>query len=336
MAGANTGKTSRAPRAIKIRPEDAGEPVYVITGVCGRLGRLLARRLHRIGPVIGIDRRPFADRPKDVEHVQYPLKRKVVRDVFRRRNIRAVIHLGMMHDPRKKAETHHAWNVEGFAKLLEYCASYGVSKLVLLSSASLYGSRPSNPQLLTEEASLMAASRFPQISGQVEVDMLAQSFFWRHPDCETVILRPSSIIGRVRNGPSKYLRLDRPPVILGFDPMVQLVHELDVVDAIDEALVPKARGVFNIAGPTAAPLSAILERLGRRPIPFPGFTARRIAHRLFKMKLSNFPEGEIDFIQYQCLVDDSRAQDLLGYRARRSMGEILGDLAERDELCLVP
>ena len=59
----------------------------VITGIAGRLGRLLARRLHRDGrfQVIGIDRREFLGKPKDIEHYQVDLRSKKVIEVEDRR-----------------------------------------------------------------------------------------------------------------------------------------------------------------------------------------------------------------------------------------------------------
>ena len=39
----------------------------VITGIAGRLGRLLARRLHRDYPVVGIYRRDFPGKPRDID-----------------------------------------------------------------------------------------------------------------------------------------------------------------------------------------------------------------------------------------------------------------------------
>lgn len=323
---------TRRGTARRASPEEPPAGAFVVTGACGRLGRLLVRRLHREGPVIAVDRRPFPERPKDVLHVPYPLRRKKVRDIFRKTPIRAVVHLGIMHDPRKKTETHHAWNVEGFSKLLEYCAAYGVPKLVVMSSASLYGARPANPQYITEEAPLMAGSRFAWLGGQVEVDMLAQSFFWREPGCETVILRPSPIIGKVRNASSNYFRLDRCPTIMGFDPLIQPLHELDLIDAVIAALRPGVRGVFNLAGPTAAPLSGLLGRLGRRTVPVPHLLARPLLRRLFDMKLAGFPAGEVDFVQFQCLVDDTRARTTLGFVPRRTVGQILEDIADPDVL----
>ncbi|HEX7665369.1 MAG TPA: hypothetical protein VF407_12680, partial [Polyangiaceae bacterium] len=54
--------------------EARDEQPIVITGICGRLGKRLARVLHRERPVIGVDRRAFPDRPKDILHAQLDLR----------------------------------------------------------------------------------------------------------------------------------------------------------------------------------------------------------------------------------------------------------------------
>ena len=285
----------------------------VITGVCGRLGRSVARVLHRERPVVGVDRRDFIGKPKDIEHQKLDLRRKKLRDVFRSGDVEAVIHLGVMHDPRAPQSEHHSWNVEGFGKLLEYVAQFDVKKLVVLSSANVYGPQPHNPQFLTEEAPLLGGARFSEIRDLIEVDMLAQSFFWKHPDVQTVILRPVHILGRVRNAASNFLRLPRVPTLLGYDPMVQVIHEADVVSAIIAALAPEARGIFNLAGPEPMPLSHLLRILGRPTLPVPYSLAKPLMNRLWSLHLTSFPTPELDHIRYVCMVDDRRARDVLGY-----------------------
>ena len=304
-------------------PLFAGEGAVLITGICGRLGRLVARRLHRVGSVVGIDRRPFHGKPKDVVHHQFDLRRKKTRDVFRAGGIKAVVHLGVMHDPRASRKEHYSWNVVAFQKLLEYMTQYGVPKLVLLSSANVYGPSPDNPQFLTEEAPLLGAQHFSEIRDLVEVDMLAQSFFWKHPEIETVILRPCHILGTVRNAPSNYLRLERPWSMLGFDPMIQVIHERDVAAALELALAPGMRGIFNLKGPGEVPLSRILRILGKVPQRIPMTVAKPLLERMWDLRMTSFPVPELDHIRYVCMVDDSRAREVLGYRPRYSLEETI-------------
>jgi UDP-glucose 4-epimerase len=319
------GAPPRRPRRPAAAQDTAG--VILVTGICGRLGRLVARVLHRGGHplddarVVGIDRRPFDGRPKDIVHHQFDLRRKKTRDVFRSANVRAVVHLGVMHDLRASDKEHHSWNVAGFQKLLDYLAEFGTPKLIVLSSANVYGPQPDNPQFLTEEAPLLGAQSFSQIRDLVEVDMLAQSFFWRHPATETVILRPCHILGAVRNAPSNFLRLERPLTVLGYDPMVQVIHERDVVHAIVLALAPGVRGIFNLKGPGEVPLSRLLRLLDRRPVPVPGPLAETALSRLFRYRLTSFPAPELDHIRYVCMVDDARARSTLGFAPRYGLEE---------------
>jgi UDP-glucose 4-epimerase len=299
------------------------EPGVVVTGVCGRLGRRVCRALHRETKVIGIDRRAFPDKPKDVDHWQVDLRRKKTQDVFRggARAVMAVVHLGVMHDPRASQSEHHSWNVSGFAKLLDYVATYKIPKLVVLSSANVYGPQPDNAQFLSEEAPLLGGQHFPEIRDLIEVDMLAQSFFWKHPETETVVLRPVHILGSVHNAPSNYLRLPMIPRLLGFDPMVQVVHEDDVVHAIRLALRPGVKGIFNVAGPDPLPLSRLIDTLGRPSLPVPHMMAKMTLQSLYKWRLSSFPAPELDFIRYVCMVDDRRAREELGYSPRKALEE---------------
>ncbi len=296
-----------------------------MTGLAGRMGRLVALRLHRLGlyQVVGIDRRPIADLPKDVEHLQVDIRSRRARDVFRAGPVDAFIHVGLMHDPRKSRDELHSWNVVGTARLLEYCADFQVRKVVFLSTASVYGPRPDNAQFLTEEAPLLASQDFPAIRDLIEADMQATAFFWqsRGKDIEAVVLRPVHILGKVRNAASNYLRLPRLPVMMGFDPMIQIIHEEDVARAIVMCLKPGIHGVMNLTGPGEAPLSVIIRELGKTAIPLPGPLLQPALKALWRFHLTSFPVPELAHLKYICMVDGSRARRVLGFRPRYSIKE---------------
>lgn len=291
---------------------DAELGPVVVTGICGRLGRDLSRMLHRRRKVIGVDRRSFVDPPGDVEHHQMDIRSNKAREVFRH-GVSAVVHLGVMHDPHESSALHHDFNIVGLQKVLEYVEAYKIPKLLLLSSANVYGPRPDNPQLIREDAPLLGAGPFSDIRDLVELDMLVSAFHWRNPGTETVILRPAHILGTVKNAPSNYLRLDVVPTLLGFDPMMQVVHQRDVVSAIELGLVPGVRGTFNIGGPEPLPLSRALSLLGRPVVAVPHTLAKAAVKNLFRFRLTSFPAPELDFIRYVCMVDDGKARAELGY-----------------------
>ncbi len=296
----------------------------LLTGIAGSLGQLTARILHRSFNVVGVDRRPWTSRAKDIVHVRLDIRRKGLENVFRKHRPEMVVHLGVMHDPRQSSAEHHTFNVVGTTRLLEHCHRYGVKKVVFLSSANVYGpGGVGSHGFLTEEQPLLGAQHFPELRDLIAVDMLAQGFLWKHPDIETVVLRPVHILGRVRNAPSNYLRLPTVPTLWGFDPMVQVIHEEDVVESIRLALQTSARGVFNVVGPGALPLSMAIDEVGGRRLSLPEPLARPVLERLWRLRLTSFPAPELDHIKYSCLVDGHLAQDALAFVARRTLQDTL-------------
>ena len=293
-----------------------------VTGVCSALGRRLTRRLHRGGRVVGIDERGFPDRPRDVVHHRVEFWRKRVRDALRREPIGAVVHLVGYHDDRSDS-LDRARNIGGFKLLLDHVRELGIHKLVLMSTAALYGPRPDNPQLLGEDAPLLGSSTSASRRGLTELDMLAQSFLWKHPDVDTVILRPVNILGPMDNASSSYFRLSPVPTVLGFDPMVQLLHVDDVVDAILLALRPGVRGVFNLAGAPPVALSKALARLGRSTLPLPYAVARAALDGAHRLGLAAALGTDVEHLRYVCMVDDQRARQVLGYRPRFDLDQTL-------------
>jgi len=316
----SSGKPKKPARKKK---KPASRPI-VITGISGNLGRTLTRKLHTENPIIGIDTRPFDGKPKDVTHYQIDVRRRRAEDIFRKKDIKALVHLGLVHRPVPGEPIYREWNVRGTVKLLEYCQTYNIPKVVLISTAYVYGADPGNPNFMSEDAPLLGAEDYPEMRALIEWDMYAQSFFWKHPDIETVILRPVHVIGpNVRNAPTNYLRLKHPPTILGFDPMVQFIHEEDLIQAILLALEPDRRGVFNIVGPGEIRISTVLQELNRTPIPIPHLVAKPILSRAWRLGISNFPPGELPHLMYPSMVDGQRAKDVLGFRPNYSLKETI-------------
>ena len=215
----------------------------------------------------------------------------------------------------------------GTQTLLSLCERYQIPKAVILSSANVYGPRPGNPQFLKEDTPLLGSESFYALRDPVSVDLAAQSFFWKHPEVETVILRPVHIVGRLENSVSRYLRQPIVPTVLGFDPMVQVIHEEDLVQGIHRALLPGLRGVFNLAGPGTVPLRTLLELAGKKTFPVPGAALRAGMRLAWRMRLGAFTPPEIARIQFVSTVDDTLSREVLRFRPEYSLEETLDYLS---------
>jgi len=136
-------------------PRDA----VLLTGISGNLGRALTKLLHRDHRVVGIDRRPFIGRPKDIEVHQLDIRKKKIEDVFRRGEIKALIHMGIMHDPRLPPSEHHSFNVLGTRAMSNRKRIWiiilllGVAALTVLLPVIVFGHRghpPPPPEYVCE------------------------------------------------------------------------------------------------------------------------------------------------------------------------------------------
>jgi UDP-glucose 4-epimerase len=296
----------------------------LLTGISGRLGRRMAMRLHRNHTVVGIDERPCPGLPQGLSHHQVDLRRRAAEDAFRQGKFDALVHMGVVHNFRISSEQLYSRNVIGTETLLRFASKYGVKKVILLSSGDVYGPMPTNSHFIDEDAPLMASQRFPEIRTLIAVDRAAQSFFWRQAEIETVILRPCHIVGpHVRNAASNYLRLRLIPTLMGFDPMLQLIHEDDLLRMVEAALKQGVRGVFNLAGTEPVPLSRMLRVLGKPTLPLPHMLLRAFLERAWRYRLVSFPAPELDHIRFNAVLDTRRAREVLGIQPERSLYEIL-------------
>ncbi len=300
----------------------------LVTGISGRLGRFLVKRLHREFNVIGLDRRRTKSLPKDVLHYKIDIRRNRVEDIFRNNKIDAIFHLGVMHNLRQNEKEHHDFNIIGTTRLLEYAEKYKVKKFIFLSSTNVYGPKSTNSQFLSENEPLMAGANFSAIRDLVDLDMLVTSYFWKAPKLEIIILRAAHILGNLNNAPSNYLRLSSPiPTIMGFDPMMQVIHQSDLADALIQAYKTKgAKGIFNIASKGELPISQMIKYMNKSRLPIPDPMLKLALSQMWLAKLSSFPARELDHIKYICMGDTKRASEILNFKPKYTITDAIDSL----------
>ncbi len=112
---------------------------------------------------------------------------------------------------------------------------------------------------------------------------------------------------------ASFLRGRFVPMVLGFDPLFQFLHEDDAADAIVAALGARLRGIFNVAGPQPLPLGVIVKEAGRIALPLP---ERVLALLLGRGGLPRLSRAALSHIKYPLVVDASLFRKETGFHHR--------------------
>ncbi len=316
----------------KIRGVRASQVKNVlITGVTSTIGRMLAEQFYfdeRVGKIIGvaIDPKPYYFEDYSPERFVYiranilkyrELNNLFLSEVFKNSKINTVVHLAFVTSTRFTPEEAYNINVEGTRNLLLRCIETGtIKKFVFKSSMIVYKIRPHTPVLLDEEAELnLDPNADPWIKNRVDADMICRSMM-DNPKMDIVVLRFSNIIGRnITSELNEFFDMKPCLVPMGYNPMVNLIHAKDVVNAIQLAVHKKVRGVFNIGGRETAPLRTFLYYNKNTPVPLPHPLLGPVYGFINKIGLTSYYYPvEKDLLRFTALPDWSKAQKVLGYR----------------------
>lgn len=299
----------------------------LIPGMAGHIGRRVALQLHELGhQVVGIDARPWADRPRGIPLYAHDLRKRATEDVFRTIRPEAVVHLGTMSALTAAGEERYRINLGGTQAVFEHSHTYGAKHVIFVGRHTFYGAGPDTPLYHTEEEPPQALANYPELADLVAADLYAQTALWRYPGLTTTILRVCYTLGPSGHGTlGNFVRGRRVPSVLGFDPLFQFIHEDDAADAVVKTLEKMPRGVFNVAGPQPLPLSVIIRELRRSHWPLP---EALLAFALGRGGLPNLPRGALLHIKYPIVIDGRNFREATGFRHAFDELEVLRQFRE--------
>jgi UDP-glucose 4-epimerase len=170
-----------------------------------------------------------------------------------------------------------------------------------------------------EEMPLKAPRHYRFVRDKGEVEELIVKHRRKHPETCITVLRMCSILGpTVKNFITEYLRRPVCMTLLGYDPLFQLVHENDVIEAFELAMEKDLSRAFNIVGPGVLPLTTIIKLAGRVTLPVAHPAAYPMVQAAWLAGLSPVPGPHLDYIRYLWVADGDRAYRELGFRPRHS------------------
>ncbi|HEX2804854.1 MAG TPA: NAD-dependent epimerase/dehydratase family protein, partial [Kineosporiaceae bacterium] len=295
----------------------------LVAGVSRYLGGRFARILTAdpaVSRVIGVDVVPPPHDIGDAEFVRADIRNPVIAKVISQAAVDTVVHMNVIATPTGAGGrvSMKEINVIGTMQLLAACQKApGVRRLVVKSSAGVYGSSSRDPAMFTEETGAKVLPRTGWGKDSVEVEGYVRGFSRRRPDVEVVQLRLANFIGPgIHTAITDYFSLPVIPTVLGFDPRLQFVHEDDGLEALRLATVGSATGVINVADDGVLLLSQAAHLAGRPTLPVPSSVSGLVGQVLRRFGLADFTADQIQFMSYGRVLDTTKMRSVLGFEPR--------------------
>lgn len=321
--------STKLPR--RIHP---AQRVVAITGSASFLGSQLLKRLSedpRYVRLISVDIRQLKTHISDrVEHhtvdLTQPTSGAHLARLFSEANVDTVVHLAFLGNPTHQLDWAHEFETIGTLHILNAAAACRVAKVIVWSQSILYGPHAENPFRLNESAPLRGIAQTPFFDDKLEVERLIERFEQENSTCTVTMLRTAPILGRhIGNLVSRYFQRTWVPVLAGYDPLMQLLHEEDAISAFKLVADADFPGTYNIASKDVLPLRTLIALAGKFPLPIPLVAATQITNLLWLTQLSLAPAPFLSFLRYACIAETKKSEETLGFRPRYDIRAVVND-----------
>ncbi|MEX2196992.1 MAG: NAD-dependent epimerase/dehydratase family protein [Thermoleophilaceae bacterium] len=253
-------------------PQDSRR--ILITGISTYWGGRLAQALEEneeIETIVGVDSEDPTRELERTEFVRVGTQHALLRRLVDAAGIDTVIDTRLVVDSATTSpRLAHENNVIGTMNILAACAGpeSTVRKLVFKSSTHFYGCEQDDPAFFTESMGRPHAPQTPIERDIVEAEAAVAEFAEKNPRVSVSLLRFSNVVGPdVRTSHTRLFSLPVVPMILGFDPRYQFVHEDDVVAALAHSAGHDLPGIYNVAADGVLAFTEVCGLLGKRYAP---------------------------------------------------------------------
>jgi UDP-glucose 4-epimerase len=310
----------------------------LITGLStywgGRLAQALEAR-EEIEAIVGVDNRDPKVELERTEFVRVTNQHGLLRRIVDAAEIDTVVDSRLVVDSTvttgRKA---HENNVIGTMNLLAACSGpdSSVRKFVFKSSAHYYGCEQDDPAFFTEAMGRPHPPRTPIERDIVEAESSVSDFAEKNPEVAVAIVRFANVLGpTVRTSHSRLFALPAVPMILGFDPRYQFVHEDDVVSALEHVVSSDIRGIYNVAADGVLALSEVIGLLGKTYAPVLPPWGTGLAATILSRLGVRVPPEMLQQMRFGRGVDNRKLK-ATGFRYRYTTRETVMKLAEHQRL----
>ncbi|MFF5206901.1 NAD-dependent epimerase/dehydratase family protein [Streptosporangium sp. NPDC000396] len=278
-------------------------PVVAVTGAASGIGRAFLAKVASSADfrrVVAID-----EQRGDVPGVTWRVLD--VRDPLlanRISDIDVLVHLAADYALDADPTERRAYNLRAAQTVLTASAAARVRRVVLVTSAMVYGAASDNPVPLPEDAAVAAEPDTGMVGDHLEIEALVRRSLRSHPGLEVTVLRPAAVVGPgVDSVVTRHFEAPRLLSVKGCNPRWQFCHVDDLVSALEMAALGAISGVVAVGGEGWLEQDQVEELSGLRRFELPAGLTFGTAQRLHRLGITPAPATDLHYVVYPWVVD---------------------------------
>lgn len=301
--------------------------VVAVVGAASSSGNRIARRLAQsseVSQVIAVDRVRG-----DVDHVTWRVIDLVDPAIVTRLSgVDVVVHAAVDMNVTDDVKDRSFRNVRSFQTVLTAAAAAGVRRVVVVTSAMVYGAHADNPVPLDDDAPLRATADGGLLSDLLEIEALCTRSRRSHPGMPVTVVRPAALVGPgIDTVVTRHFEAPRLLVVRGSRPAWQFCHVDDLASAVEFVILHDVDGPVAAASPGHLEQDRVESLTGKGRVELSSSFVFGTAGRLSRMGLTPAPVGEVAFAAYPWVVSAGRLSQA-GWQAEYSNDDALAALID--------
>jgi nucleoside-diphosphate-sugar epimerase len=207
-------------------------------------------------------------------------------------------------------------------------AAAGASRLVVVTSAMVYGARPGNPVPLAEDAALRADPDDGLVGDLLEVERIVARIPRVHPGLRVTVVRPAALVGGgVDTVITRHFEAPRLLTVRGADTRWQFCHLDDLGEAVATAVEAGLDGPLTVGCEGSLTWADVEELVGLRRLELPAGLAFATAEQLHRLGMLPMPPGDLSLVVYPWVVPGRRLREA-GWSPRHTNHDCIQVLLE--------
>ena len=197
-----------------------------------------------------------------------------------------------------------AYNLRAAQTVLTASAAARVRRVVLVTSAMVYGAVPDNEVPLPEDSDVAAEPDTGVVGDYLEIEALVRRSARAHPGLDVTVLRPAALVGPgMDTVVTRHFEAPRLLSVKGSSPRWQFCHVEDLVSALELAARGVITGVAAVGGDGWLEHEQVEELSGIRRFELPAGLTFGTAQRLHRLGITPAPATDLHYVVYPWVVD---------------------------------